>query len=389
MKSQGRSVNCWVQTNRNQEEIQKDMKILLLTTHLRMGGIPIYVVTLAAALKQLKNEVTIASSGGELVERLDKNEIPHIGLNINVKSELHPKILAGGCSLIRFIKKNNIDVIHTHTRVTQVMGEMLAFLTGAHHVSTCHGFFKLRVGRKLFKCWGEKVIAISDAVREHLVNDFKVKKSKIALIHNGIDLEPGKKIFSEEQKRAIRKELGLRQGPVVGIIARLSSVKGHKFLVEAMKRVVKDIKDAQLLIVGEGAEEVSLRGQTKELGLSDSVVFAKSISDTAGVLSIMDVFVLSSIKEGLGFVLLEALSCARPVVASDAGGVCSIVEDNTTGLLAPPKDSGSLASAILKLLKDKALAQRLAENGQKLVRENFSLDKMAKKVHDLYKEVLK
>jgi len=354
-----------------------------------MGGIPIYVITLATALKRLKNEVFIASSGGELVERLDKKGIPHFKLNINVKSELHPNVLAGGYSLIGVIKKNNIDIIHTNTRVTQVMGEMLSFLTGARHVSTCHGFFKLRVGRKLFKCWGKKVIAISDAVREHLVNDFKVKKSRIALIHNGIDLEPSKRTFSEEQKNTTRKTLGLKQGPVVGIIARLSSVKGHKFLMKAMKPVIEDIKDAQLLLIGEGHEEASLRKQAKELGISNSVIFTKSISDTTEALSIIDVFALPSIQEGLGLVLLEALSCAKPVVASDTGGIYSIVKDNTTGLLVPPKDSSGLASAILKLLKDKALAQRLAANGQRLVREKFSLEKMAKKVQDLYEEALR
>lgn len=364
------------------------MKILLLTTHLRIGGVPIYVVSLATALRRLGHQVFVASSDGELVNKLEKEKIAHIRLNIDTKSELHPKLLVGIYHIYWLIREHEIDIIHTNTRIAQVMGEILSFLTGAKHISTCHGFFRPRLGRRLFGCWGKKVIAISDAVREHLVNDFKVSKSRVELIHNGIDLEAFKKIPSEEEKKIIRRELGLRDGPVVGIIARLSSVKGHKFLIRAMKIVVEEIEDAQLLIVGEGEEEVNLKNLANEPGFSDSVIFIKSVLGTSRVLSIMDVFVLPSIKEGLGLALLEALCCARPVIASDVGGIYTIVKDNVTGLLVPPKDPQSLASAILKLVKDKALAGRLAKEGQRFVQENFSLEDMARKVEEVYKKVI-
>lgn len=365
------------------------MKILLLTTHLRMGGVPIYVVTLATALKRLKNSVFVASSGGDLIKRLNKKGIPHMRLNIDTKSELSPKLLAAIYHLFWFIRENEIEIVHTNTRVAQVMGKCLSFLTGVQHISTCHGFFKPKLGRRLCGCWGKRVIAISHAVREHLVNDFNIKKSRISLINNGVDLELFKNAYSDEEKAIIKKEFGLKEGgPIVGIIARLSSVKGHKFLIRAMETVVERIKEAQLLIVGEGEEQEDLKALVKELGLSNSVIFMKSILDTSRVLSIIDVFVLPSVEEGLGLALLEALCCARPVVASDVGGIYSIVKDNVTGLLVPPKNSQSLAKAILKLLEDKDLAKRLAKNGQQLVYENFSLEAMARKVQEVYKEVI-
>jgi glycosyltransferase involved in cell wall biosynthesis len=362
------------------------MKILLLTTHLRMGGVPIYVVTLASALKRLHHEVFVASSGGELVKRLEKNGITHLKVNIDTKSELDPKLIAGLYHLYWLVGENAIDIVHTHTRITQVMGEALSCLTGVVHISTCHGFFKKRIGRRMFGCWGKRVIAISDAVREHLVNDFGIPKSKVALIHNGIDLGSFKQIRSEEEKGLIKGRLGLGQGPVVGIIARLSPVKGHRFLIRAMRLVVEKIENAQLLIVGEGEEAPGLKDLTRELGLSKAVVFTSSIFDPPSVLSIMDVFVLPSVEEGLGLALLEALCCARPVIASDVGGIYSIVKDNVTGLLVPPKDPERLAKAILKLLEDRELAAVLAKNGQSFVYENFSLDDMALKIEGLYKE---
>jgi len=364
------------------------MKILLLTTHLRMGGVPIYVITLAGALKKLNHDTCVASAGGELVRRLERQGITHITVDIDTKSEAHPKLLVALYHLFWFIKENGIEIVHTHTRVTQVMAGALSVLTGARHVSTCHGFFKPRFGRRLFECWGRRVVAISEAVREHLVNDFKVKKSRIKVIHNGIDQEAFKKVYSDEEKKAMRKEVGLRDGPVIGIIARLSSVKGHKFLIRAMKIVTEKIRDAQLLIVGEGEEEVALKALVSQLGLGDCVVFTRTVLDTSWVHAIIDVFVLPSIQEGLGLVLLEALCCGRPVVASDVGGIYSVIKDGITGLMVPPKDPEALADAVLRLLEDREFADRLARNGQEMVRAHFTLEEVAKKVERVYQEVL-
>ncbi|MBI4335282.1 MAG: glycosyltransferase family 4 protein [Candidatus Omnitrophica bacterium] len=364
------------------------MKILLLTTHLRMGGVPIYVVNLAASLERRGHRVFVASAGGELSARIDSQRVRQLKLDINTKSELSPRLLLGLYHLYWLVKEHGVDIVHTNTRVTQVMGEALAFLTGACHVSTCHGFFKTRLGRRICGCWGRKIIAISDAVREHLVNDFKIPKSRVRLIHNGIDLKAFSGVYTPEEKERVKRELGLRDGPVVGIIARLSSVKGHRYLVKAMRRVIQNIKDAQLLIVGEGEERTRLAALVEDLGLSGSVIFMGSVSDTARTLAVMDVFVLPSVHEGLGLSLLEALACSRPVIGSDVGGIYSVIKDNQTGLLVPPKDPEALAKAILRLLGERDFAARLGRDGREFVRENFSLEDMTTKVEELYKEAL-
>lgn len=348
-----------------------------------------YVVTLAESLKQNGHEVFVSSCGGELVERLDRENIPHIKIDIDTKFELNPKVMAGICGLRGPVRKNSIEIIHTNTRVTQVMGKALSLMTAARHVSTCHGFFKPRAPRVLFGCWGMRVIAISGAVRDHLKNDFNIAESRIALIHNGIDAEAFKKEFSDAEKKAIKNLLGLKLGgPVIGIIARLSSVKGHKFLITAMKKVISEIKNAQLLIIGEGDEEPGLRQLVKELGLEDSVVFSKSVSDTTGPLSVMDIFVLPSLEEGLGLVLLEALCMARPVIASNVGGINSIIKDNITGKLVPPKDPETIARSIMDFLKDREKAARLGRKGQEFVSRNFALSDMVRKVETVYKQVI-
>src|SRR3989338_3271342 len=165
------------------------MNILILSTHLNTGGISSYIVTLAKGLKRQGHHVFVATSGGDRVEELKKDGIEHVQLNIRTKSELNPKIYFASGKILRFVEEKKIDIIHTNTRVTQVMGELLAKRSKKKHVATCHGFFKPRFFRKIFPCWGDRTVAISQQVRDHLVNDFHIDEKKISLVHNGLDLE--------------------------------------------------------------------------------------------------------------------------------------------------------------------------------------------------------
>jgi len=359
------------------------MKILLVTTHLNIGGIASYVVSLAKGLSQGGHKVFVASSGGDFTRNPAGGNVIHVGIPISTKSELSPKVLFSAVKLLMLAKRESIELIHAHTRVTQVLACLVSGLAGIPCVSTCHGFFKTRIGRRLFGAWGNKVIAISDPVREHLVNDFKVQKEKIELVYNGIDFARFRDYPSRE-KDAIKREFNLAEGPVVGIIARLSSVKGHKFLIEAMGDVIKKIPAAQLLIIGDGPMKDDMISLAEAEGIRKNTYFVESVFDTARPLSVMDVFVLPSLQEGLGLSIIEALAMRRAVVASDVGGVYTIIKDHSTGLLVPPRDSKALAGAILRLLKDGDLRERLGREGRKLVEEKFSLDLMVKQVEAVY-----
>ncbi len=177
--------------------------------------------------------------------------------------------------------------------------------------------------RKIFPCWGDYSIAISEAVRAHLVNDLGVRKEKVAVVHNGVEIErfsPDK--FTQAQKIKFKQEYALpAEAAVVGTIARLSSVKGQRYLITAMQKVTAVFPEAQLLLVGEGPEKEKLLEQTKKLRLENNVTFASSTLDTCLPLSIMDVFVFPSILEGLGLAIIEAQAMALPVVATDVGGI--------------------------------------------------------------------
>jgi len=363
------------------------MNILLLTTHLNIGGISSYLLSLCKGLKAKGHQVYLASSGGELAETFRALGVEFIPIPIKTKAEVHPKILFSFFKLAKLVKVEKIDVIHANTRVTQVLACLLSANTHQPFISTCHGFFKRRFSRRLFPCWGKKVIAISESVKEHLINDFRLEEKYITVVHNGIDVERFMSQSHKVTKSQVKEKLGLKTGPVVGIIARLSDVKGHSYLIEAMKLVLEKIPQAQLLIVGSGKMLDGLSRLTADLEIGESVKFIPSVSDTSEVLPVMDVFVMPSLNEGLGLGLMEAMSCGIAVVGSYVGGIKALIQDGHTGLLVRPKEVKELAEAIILLLRDEEKRRSLGKNAQIFISSNFSIPKMADETAWVYEVV--
>ncbi|MDD5136465.1 MAG: glycosyltransferase, partial [Candidatus Omnitrophica bacterium] len=197
------------------------MKILQVTTHMNIGGIANYILNISESLREKGMEVMVASSGGNLGNELLSRKIPHRYVDIRTKFEFGPKVIGAAFRLARIVKTEKVDIIHAHTRVSQVAVFLASKLTGVPYVTTCHGYFKLR-SRKLFDTWGRRVIAISDAVKDHLKNDLGVDEERIRLIYSGVDIAKFARRYSEAGKGAIKIELGLKDAPVVGTIGRLS-----------------------------------------------------------------------------------------------------------------------------------------------------------------------
>ncbi len=357
------------------------MKILILTTHMNYGGISSYCFGLAKCLREKDHRVFIASSGGNMLNQLEKHNIRHKFIPINTKSELNPLVLLSLIKLFIFVRRQKIEIIHAQTRVTQVLAYFLSRLNSIPYVTTAHGFFKPKQARLLFPCWGETVIAISEAVKRHLMIDFSVQEKRIVLIHNGIDT---KKFKVNPQRN--NADIPSR---TVGIIARLSDVKGHKYLIEAMVAVIQKFPRARLFIFGEGKMKYRLVRLAEKLKINEKVFFLPSVANTAEVLQEIDIFVMPSLQEGLGLSILEAQACAIPVIASEVGGIPSVIENNVTGILVPPMDSAALADAIKKIMSDKKLAIELGFKGKESAQNNFDLKDMADKVENLYIKVIK
>ncbi len=357
------------------------MKILLLTTHLNYGGISSYTFSLAKELTAMGHRVICASSGGDLRETLENSGIEHFHIPIRTKSELSPLLSWCFFKLRGLIRNEGIEIIHAQTRVTQVLGTHLSRSLRVPMVSTCHGFFRRNIGRQIFPAWGEKVIAISEQVKKHLLIDFYVPEQKVALIPNGIDV-------SSFRVSAARLDPH-HPDRTVGVIARLSVVKGHVYLIEAMAKVIEEFPDARLFLFGDGKIKYKLVQLAEKLKIQDHILFLPSVSNPAEVLKEIDIFVMPSLQEGLGLSILEAQACGIPVVASGVGGILSVIKNNVNGILVPPKDTAALAGTILKIMDNKSLAMRLGKKAREDVEENFNLQTMAKNVEQIYRGVIK
>ena len=213
------------------------------------------------------------------------------------------------------------------------------------------------------------------------------------VVYNGLDASAYADADAKQADRGAsdgyRRQLGLRPaGPVVGTVGRLVPQKDHRTFLEAMGKVHDGGVAAQAVIVGEGDLRPALEVLCGELGLRDSVVFAGARSDVPALMHLFDVFVLSSLWEGLSNVSMEAMAAGRPVVATDVGGTAELVETGMTGLLVPPGDPDRLAGAVLALLRDPARARRMGEAGQQRVVSQFSLERMVSETENIYTELL-
>ncbi len=363
------------------------MNVLILTTHANTGGITSYILTLGEGLVKAGHKVWVASSGGNCVPRLEAAGLRHVRINIRTKSEISPKLWSSFPILNGLIQKEGIDIIHAQTRVTQVLGFFLARTRGVAMVTTCHGFFRPRWFRKMFPCWGRAVIAISKPVAQHLRSDFGVAQDQVHLITNGIDLDRFV-MTNDQMRRGARQKWGIGDGPLIGIIARLSDVKGIDVLIKAMPLVFKEVPSANLLIAGQGPEEIALKKLTQDLGLSAHVHFKSTVNQTQDYLCAFDVFVMPSLMEGLGLSVMEAQACGIPVVASRIGGLVDLIEDGKSGYLVPVNDPVALANRIVEALEDPQQSKMMAQQARLNIEQHFSVEKMLKQTLKVYHDTV-
>ena len=307
------------------------MNIILMANHLNTGGIASYLVNLSRGLARRGHKVWVVCDDGNCVELLKKCGVHHVHMDIRVKSEVHLKMWLALPRLIGLIKAQKIDLIHANTRVTQVMAALASRLTGKPFVSTCHGFFKPRLFRRMFSCWGQGVIAVSHGVRDHLIKDFYLSPSRVRLIPNGIDIDQFT-MTSPQKRQEMRRQWNAQGHPIIGIIARLSDVKGIDVLINALPVVLAQFPQAKLWIVGEGPQHNDLRNLVENRGLSAAVRFEPVVNRAADILPVFDVFVMPSLQEGLGLSVMEAQAAGIPVVASNVGGLPDLIDDGKTGL---------------------------------------------------------
>ena len=357
------------------------MKILHILPHLNIGGITTYVYTLSKYLIRENIEAAIASSGGSWEGKFRKLGIKTFTVSTNTRSELSYKVILSVKQLYKIKKEFNFDIVHSHTRVTQVIAQIFSGLSGTPHVANFHGFYKKnkkRIGRKIFKAQGNIAIAITPGVKNDLINVFGANENKIKVILSSIDIEELGKEMSP---------LSLEGSPRIGASGRLSPVKGFEYLIKSMPSVLNKFPKAHLYILGEGKEENKLLELSNKLGLERRINLLKNIP-LASFLRSIDIFCLPSLEEPLGLSVLEAQYFGIPCVVSNIGGLRILVKNENTGLLVPPADPKSIADALIRIENDKNLRNSISSNSKKQVENNFDIRERINEFIDVYKEAL-
>jgi glycosyltransferase involved in cell wall biosynthesis len=229
-----------------------------------------------------------------------------------------------------------------------------------------------------------RIVVNSDAVARRFSG---CPGASVTRIYNGIDLA---RFAPGPPPPGLREALGLPPGgPVVGSVGRFVAYKGYDHLLDAARLVSETMPEVRWVLVGDGELRETLEAQRRRLGLEGIVRFAGWQERVADYVALFDLFVLPSLGEHFGRVLLEAMAMAKPVVATRAGGVPEIVLDGQTGLLVPPADPAALAAAIVALVQDGARAERMGAAGRRRVVSEFSLARHVEAVEAVYRELLR
>jgi len=294
--------------------------------------------------------------------------------------------------LTRFLRRQRVDVLHTHLFEPSVIGLLAGRLAGTplrlmtRHYSDYHTRIHKRWHVRLDRlCTAicHEVIAVSRHTAEHLVKVEGAPPRKVQVILNGIDFE--RATPSEGARARVREELGVGEADLVLMVARLHPEKGHEYLFQALPEMRRRAhRPFRVLLAGAGPFESAYRARVQELGCGDLVRFLGFRTDIPDLMSAADILVLPSMAEAFGLVLAEALYVGVPVVATRVGGIPEIVADGVDGLLVPSADAAALAGAIIALLNDPAKRAALAGRGRTKVEQEFSFERMVRAYEDLY-----
>ncbi len=289
-------------------------------------------------------------------------------------------------SLIGVIHANRIDLVHSHLMDMNFYASLAGRAAGVPVIATEHGDIhhpskkgkirgiKPKVISRLAAAW----VTVSRFTRSELIRRYSVREEKVRVIYNGIPEPP-----SPEPLR--RRDLGLPEDAfLVGCVGNLYPVKGHRDVIEALPRLLREVPTAHLLIAGRGSEEGALRARAAELRVEDHLHLLGLREDVPALLGLLDVFLLPSLSEGLPLSLLEAMGAGLPSVASAVGGVPEVIEDGKDGLLFPAGDGAGLCGHLLHLARSGEERDRLGRAARATFRERFTLGRMVREYEALY-----
>jgi glycosyltransferase involved in cell wall biosynthesis len=366
--------------------VKQRIKVLQLTPSLSVGGAEQVILSLVNHIDKSRFDMHICCMGApndySLLPKFQQLNLP---LYITGTKKLyHPQ---NTWAIGRYILNHKIDIIHTHLSRADITGRILGRLLGRPVISTLHNppshydqarFDQRWLQRLTARYLDSYQTAVSDQIRTLFIEQWGIRNDRIGTIYNGVSME---QYLTIPEGATWPVEGG---GPVVINVGRLNPQKAQDKLLEAAKLVLEQRPDARFMIVGRGELEQQLKDHAQRLGIADQVIFTGVRHDIPELLAQADVFVLSSLWEGLPVAAVEAMAAARAVVLTNVGGNRELVNSGKNGLLVPPNNVEALAVAIISLLDNPAWAKSLGQAARKQIEHDFNIDRVIKQYEALY-----
>ncbi len=298
--------------------------------------------------------------------------------------------------LREFADREGAEILHAHQYTPFFQSMLSRGLFGRRPVVfTEHGRHfpdlpsrKRSVVNRLLLRNADRLIGCGNAVRQALIDNEGLPESRVEVIYNGVDLKSLGRPSAGARER-IRAEFGYTATDFVAVlVARLHALKDHQTALRAIDEARKQIPGLRLLLAGDGDQRAAIEQTMRDRGLAQTVTLAGTRKDVANLLAASDVFLMSSISEGIPLTVIEAMAARRPVVSTSVGGLPELVEHGITGFLVASGDDASLAASLIELYRRPDLCQRMADVAARRAGEKFSLDGMLNGYRDVYCDVL-
>lgn len=370
------------------ESPARPIRVLQLIGGCRVGGLEKVALNLVSRLRDEHEFRVVAydDAEGPMAARFAAAGSPVTLLRRRSGVDLlYPFRLAG------LLRREKIDVVHAHNRTAFFYGGLAAILAGGKPVVfTAHDrTFPQVPSKPVQRFLGKRTryaVAVSDLGRRDLLSVDGFEPERVVVVRNGVDAQ---ELASRPERDEARRAIGLpADAEVVGTIARLHPEKNLTLAIRAFASVLRERPRAMLVIAGDGPDRANLESAARAAGLGDRAVFLGNRDDVARVLAALDVFVLSSDREGLPLAVLEAMGAERPVVATDVGAVSEVVRDGENGWLVPAGDERAFEAALSRTLSDPSRAEAMGRRGGEIFRSAYTLERMASGYGRVYREAM-
>lgn len=351
------------------------LEVLLLAGPLEARGRCAYTLRLAQRLPELGIGPTLVSPDIELLDREARSRLNAVEYR-RIDTPIWGRFVRW--CLLENLRKRPPAVIHVQTRRALRLGNWLARQLKVPYLLTIHDQLAPNACVSVDRRWCRRIITASPSVRDELTRRLRFPADLVTHIPAGVEVE---------SKLDCPTPLDPGHVPVIGTASPLEAQKGVPYFLGAARRALDTRQELEFLVAGGGPEEANLRRIARELGITEKVTFVPYARNFGDSLAAMDIFCLPSLQQGLGTIMLEAMALGRPVIATEVGGVSSIIRDGETGLSVPARDSAALAGRILELLDNPTRARAIGTAARTLVADQFNVRRMVEQTADIYREI--